>query len=102
MINDFVSNGTATILSVDDDPDKSELLSVILKDAGYHVISSSDVRAALELAQRDMPSLIISDVSMPAMDGIEFCRLARADEKLRRVPIMLVTAVRKDTESRGH
>ena len=88
-----------TILSVDDSPDKLELIAVILKEAGYRVLSASSGREGLEIAKEQIPDLIISDVTMPGMDGFEFCRLIRADEKLRSIPIMLNTAIRKDTES---
>lgn len=100
MTNDIFShNAQNVILSVDDSPDKSELMSVVLRSAGYRVLTASGAQEGLEIAQHEIPQLIISDVSMPGMDGIELCRLVRANEKLRSVPIMLVTAIRKDTES---
>ena len=55
----------------------------------------SGAQEGLEFARQEIPHLILSDVSMPVMDGIEFCRLVRADAKLSGVPVMLVTAVRK-------
>jgi PAS domain S-box-containing protein len=88
-----------TILNVDDSPDKSELLSIILREAGYRVLTASNGPDGLEIAKQEIPHLVISDVSMPGMDGFELCRLMRTEEKLRSVPIMLVTALHKDTES---
>ena len=88
-----------TILSVDDSPDKLEIIALILNEAGYRVLSASSGREGLEIAQQQIPDLIISDVTMPEMDGFEFCRLIRADSSLRGIPIMLNTAIRKDTES---
>lgn len=88
-----------TILSVDDSPDKAEIIALLLQEAGYRVLTAFSGREGLELAKREIPDLIISDVTMPGMDGFEFCRLIRADEKLRGIPIMLNTAIRKDTES---
>lgn len=88
-----------TILSVDDSPDKLELIAVILNEAGYRVLSASSGTEGLEIAKQQIPDLIISDVTMPDMDGFEFCRLIRADPKLRGIPIMLNTAIRKDTAS---
>lgn len=88
-----------TILSVDDDPDKSQLMSFVLRQAGYHVVTALDGRDGLEIAKSEIPDLIISDVSMPVMGGVELCRFVRADQRLRTVPIMLVTAMHKDTDS---
>lgn len=87
----------STILSVDDSLDKLELLSVLLRQAGYQVLTATNARQGLEIAREEIPDLIISDVSMPGTDGIELCRLIRADERLRSVPLMLVTALYKDT-----
>src|SRR5258705_4430996 len=87
-----------TILSVDDSPDKSGLMSFLLRQAGYHVVTALDGREGLEIAKLEIPDLIISDVSMPVMGGVELCRFVRADQRLRTVPIMLVTAMQKDTE----
>ena len=93
------SKEQTTILSVDDSPDKLELIALILREAGYRVLSASNGQEGLELAKEEIPDLIISDVTMPGMDGFEFCRLIRADASLHGIPIMLNTAIRKDTES---
>lgn len=89
----------SSILIADDSPDNLEMMSFILRQAGYQVTTACDGREALEIVRRQSPDLIISDVSMPVMDGIELCRRTRADEKLQLVPILLVTGLRKDTES---
>ena len=52
-----------------------------------------------ELAKETHPDLVISDVSMPRMNGLEFCHHLRADSDLRSVPVLLVSAQQKDTES---
>ena len=90
-----------TILCVDDTPDKLELAVAMLQHAGYRVVTAFDGQTAFKVANRQIPDLILSDVSMPVMDGIELCRLVRADERLKTIPIILVTAQRKDTESVG-
>ena len=89
----------STILCVDDTPDKLELAVAILRKAGYRVETAFDGRTALETAGQVIPDLILSDVAMPVMDGIELCRAVRNDEKLRSVPIMLVTAFLTDAKS---
>jgi PAS domain S-box-containing protein len=53
----------------------------------------------LDLAKQQHPDLVISDVSMPRLNGLEFCRLLRTDKDLRSIPILLVSALQKDTES---
>jgi PAS domain S-box-containing protein len=99
MINIDLHKTHTTILSVDDSPDKSALMSLLLRHAGYHVVTALDGREGLEIAKLEIPDLIISDVSMPVMGGVELCRHVRADQRLRTVPIMLVTAMQKDTDS---
>jgi PAS domain S-box-containing protein len=95
----MLHNRQSTILIVEDNRDKSELTAYILCQAGYSVLTAFDGREGLEVALRELPDLILSDVSMPVMDGIELCRLARSKKHLRTTPIMLITALRKGTES---
>src|SRR5256885_2063388 len=71
----------------------------LLHKAGYSVLTADDGRAGLTLARRERPDLVISDVSMPRMNGLEFCRELRADSELKTVPILLVSALQKGTES---
>jgi PAS domain S-box-containing protein len=92
-------NDSYKILALNDDSDQLELLEAVLSKAGYQVFTAADGKKGFEIAQSELPDLIISDVMMPRMDGIELCRLLRADEKLRPTPVLLVSAVRKDTSS---
>ena len=85
-----------TILIANDAPDQLALAAVVLRQAGYRVIEAADGREALAHARRAHPALIISDVLMPYGDGIELTRAVRADPRLARTPIMLVSAQRKD------
>jgi PAS domain S-box-containing protein len=71
----------------------------LLRKAGYSVLTAEDGLEGLNIARRERPDLVISDVSMPRMDGLEFCRAIRADSELKTVPILLITAHQKDTES---
>ena len=70
----------------------------LLRKAGYSVLTAEDGFEGLTLARRERPDLILSDVSMPRMDGLQFCREIRADSELKTVPILLVSARQKDTE----
>lgn len=83
-----------TILVVDDEPSISTLLQFNLKQAGYHVISADDGRQALDIALNDPIDLIILDLMLPGMDGMDVCKHLR-QEKID-VPIIMLTA--KDEE----
>jgi PAS domain S-box-containing protein len=91
--------GENIVLVVNDNPDQLELMSVLLRTAGYRVLTADDGRAGFEVAQRERPDLVISDVLMPRASGIELCQWIRADVELRETPILLVSALRKDTAS---
>jgi PAS domain S-box-containing protein len=88
-----------SVLIVNDEPDQLTLMGNLLRKAGYAVLTAEDGVEALSLARRERPDLVISDVSMPRMNGLAFCREVRADLDLKTVPILLVTALQKDTES---
>jgi PAS domain S-box-containing protein len=87
------------VLVVNDLPDQLELMNAVLRKAGYRVLTAEDGHEALVLAKSERPDLIISDVTMPKLNGIEFCRLVRQDEELRFLPILLVSGLRTDTAS---
>jgi len=89
----------SSVLIVNDEPDQLILMGTLLRKAGYSVLSAEDGSEALELAQQQLPDLVISDVSMPRMNGLELCLRLRSDSELRNVPILLVSALQKDTES---
>jgi PAS domain S-box-containing protein len=96
-----ISNGHEdnSVLIVNDDPDQLRLMGSLLAKAGYSVVTAFDGVEGLARARSERPDVVISDVSMPRMNGLEFCREMRADSELKTVPILLVTALQKDTES---
>jgi signal transduction histidine kinase len=81
------------ILIAEDSPTQAQRLRHILEQQGYHVTHAANGRLALQAAQRSKPTLIISDVVMPEMDGYELCRTAKADAGLADVPVVLVTTL---------
>src|SRR5216117_4059709 len=87
------------ILVVDDDSDQLELVSGLLRRAGFSVETATDALSGLDLAKQIQPDLVISDVSMPDVDGIELCNMIRANQELSATPILLVSAIQKDTET---
>lgn len=88
-----------SVLIVNDEPDQLTLMGSLLGKAGYSVFTAEDGVEGLALARRQRPDLVISDVSMPRMNGLTFCREIRADDTLKTIPILLVSALQKDTES---
>lgn len=88
------------ILVVDDDESIRELLRMHLSSAGYEVQVAEDAIAAGYLVLKSPPDLIITDVSMPHMDGFEFVAALRADSALPKIPVIFLTSV-EDGDARG-
>ena len=85
-----------TILLVDDEPDILEFLSYNIRKEGYKVFTASNGEEAIRLTQQLSPSLIILDVMMPKMDGIETCQVIRKDLNLAQPLIAFLTARAED------
>lgn len=83
-----------TVLIVDDDESIAQLLGEFLESVGYRVLLAGDGRAALILARVFSPSVILTDVVMPEMDGHEFLRALRASPQVRDIPIILMSSTR--------
>ncbi|MFA1546910.1 SpoIIE family protein phosphatase [Actinomadura chokoriensis] len=82
----------ATVLVADDNGDMREYLARLLRGAGYRVDTVADGRAALEAVRRDPPDLVVSDVMMPRLDGLEMVAELRADPRTAAVPVLLLSA----------
>jgi two-component system phosphate regulon response regulator PhoB len=80
------------ILVVDDEPEAVELLEFNLKKAGFDVISAPDGAQALKKARSALPNLIVLDLMLPEMDGLEVCKILRRDPGTARIPIIMLTA----------
>jgi len=80
------------VLIVDDDPDIVRLVSYNLSHSGFGVQSASTGREALDLVQRQPPDLIVLDVMLPDVDGLEVCRTLRQQTPSQRIPILMLTA----------
>lgn len=81
-----------TILVVDDEEDLLDLLEYNLKQEGFQTLLARDGVEALNMAREHEPDLIVLDIMMPKMDGIEACRRIRKDAHLRTIPILMLTA----------
>ena len=84
------------ILIVDDEPDIIEILRFNLENQGYKVFSAENGKEALKLADQHLPNLIILDLMMPIMDGIEACERLRMDKKFNNTLIMFLSARGED------
>jgi CheY-like chemotaxis protein len=85
-----------TILIADDDEGHRVVLDMILSAEGYHVVSVSDGREALEWLREHTPDLAILDVAMPHVDGLDVCSRMKRVTRLSRVPVIVLTALRDD------
>ncbi|HUJ18045.1 MAG TPA: response regulator [Nitrospirota bacterium] len=79
------------ILIVDDDATTRKLLGLYLKTKGYEIAYAENGLDAIEKVGREKPNLIITDLNMPYMDGIEFVKTMRADPARQELPILMVT-----------
>jgi CheY-like chemotaxis protein len=82
----------ANILIVDDYADNRELMRLMLEGVGHRISEAADGRVALEMAQAEIPDLILVDLSMPELDGWGVLRELRGDERTRHIPCVVVTA----------
>jgi CheY-like chemotaxis protein len=95
-----------TILLVDDDENTRYLMRLELEQREYRVIEAEDGERAVMLAQQELPDIILMDISLPRMDGLEATKLIRNKERIHKVPIVAVTAhqesdVRKGAKASG-
>lgn len=82
-----------TILVVDDNPLNLKLIQDVLRVLGYQTLEAVDGQQALELARKWKPDLIIMDIQLPVMDGLEATRILKADPGTRRIPIIALTGL---------
>lgn len=86
------------ILVVDDETDVTELLAYTLKAKGFTVETLNDPNRSIGLARTFLPDLVILDVMMPDLNGIQICRMLRADPKLKKVPVVFLTAKAEESD----
>ena len=87
----FTRSGKPVVLVVEDNADSRRTAKALLQDR-YHVLEAADGLAAIEQALACKPDLILMDISMPVLDGVEALKKLRKDEVLRRIPVIAVTA----------
>ncbi len=88
----------AKILIAEDEPDIRELVAFTLRFGGYEVVAASNGEEAVHAASRELPDLILMDVRMPRMTGYDACRLMKASEELKDIPVVFLSAKGQDAE----
>ncbi len=88
----------AKILIAEDERDIRELITFTLRYAGHEVTQAANGEEALALAKQTIPDLILMDVRMPKMTGYEACRHMKADDTLKNVPVVFLSAKGQETE----
>jgi two-component system, OmpR family, alkaline phosphatase synthesis response regulator PhoP len=81
-----------TVLVIDDEADLIELVRYNLAQDGFHVLSAQDGETGLWLASQEIPDMIIVDLMLPGIDGLEVCRSLRADIRTAQIPVIMLTA----------
>ncbi len=83
------------VLVVDDDPEMRALVAMALRRDGYTVLEAGDGRQALDVATRSIPHLVLVDITLPGMDGVEVTRQLKATKDLALVPVVALSALRE-------
>ena len=83
----------AKILIVEDNPANMKLAVFLLQSAGHTVLSATDAEAGLTLARDELPDLILMDIQLPGIDGLEAIVLLKQDEATRAIPVIALTAL---------
>jgi two-component system alkaline phosphatase synthesis response regulator PhoP len=87
-----------SILVIEDDKDILELIRYNLQKEHYQVTIADNGEEALEIIQKDPPNLILLDLMLPGIDGLEICRILKADSSLAMIPIIMVSAKGEETD----
>ena len=83
----------ATILIVEDNVTNMKLSTFLLESADYTVLAATNAESGLTLAREEHPDLILMDIQLPGMDGLEATAMLKADEATRRIPVIALTAL---------
>ncbi|MFA5928718.1 MAG: response regulator, partial [Candidatus Margulisiibacteriota bacterium] len=86
------------IAIVEDEQDISELVALHLGKAGYHTVEHCDPHSFLDSLTKTLPDLVILDLMLPDMDGLEICKLLKKDPKLAFIPVIMLTARAEETD----
>jgi DNA-binding response OmpR family regulator len=90
---------TAKILVVEDEPDLLDLVVYNLRKEGFKAVRAENGETALELARDERPDLVLLDLMLPGVDGLEVCRRLRANEATANIPIVMMTARAEESDA---
>jgi len=90
-----------TILLVEDSDDTRYFMRLELENFGYRVIEAADGEHAIDLAEQELPDIILMDLSLPNLDGLEAAKRIRKQKVLEKIPIIAVTAHQEQTFRQG-
>lgn len=83
----------AKVLIVEDNPANMTLATFLLKSAGHTVISATNAETGVALAREEQPDLVLMDIQLPGMDGLQATGLLKSDEATRAIPVIALTAL---------
>ena len=83
----------ATVLIIEDNPANMTLAMFLLQSAGHTVLSATDAELGLTIARREQPDLILMDIQLPGMDGLEATTLLKLDDVTSTIPVIALTAL---------
>lgn len=86
------------ILVAEDEQDIQELIEFTLRYGGYDVLNASNGKEALEITQKEQPDLVLMDIRMPVMSGLEACKFIKSNPKTEKIPIVFLTAKGQKSE----
>jgi two-component system, OmpR family, response regulator MtrA len=87
-----------TVVVADDDPDVRDLVQFKLEQAGIDVVGAENGPAALEACQQHVPDLVLLDLMMPGMSGLDVCRSLRQIDEMAMVPVIMLTARAQESD----
>ncbi len=91
-LNDNDTRRVLRVAVVDDDPDIVKVNMIILESRGYEAIAAYGGEEGLEMVNREMPDVVLLDIMMPGLDGLETCRRLKSNERTRDIPVIFITA----------
>jgi PAS domain S-box-containing protein len=96
-------DATTTILVVDDTPDLLDLFSFYLQRAGYKALQARTGSECLSIVREQLPDLVLLDVMLPDLDGIEVCKIIKSDNRTKSIPVIHISGMRTsaDNEAEG-
>jgi len=88
-------------LVIDDEPAILRLVATVLRELGVETLTATDAETATQILKSSKPDLIVTDVRLPGMSGIEFTRKVKASRRLRKTPVLLMSAYSEPKEHEG-